>query len=151
VPDGETLHLTMPIHFANFLSDVIIDCSEIFIECPSDLLARAQVWSNNKHGRLRLLHLVQARRQARKRRPDQLAPSQRQSQSTTHDPTDVLPGVYSNYSSQGQTMDTSRYRDPKNSSLHFAWTEECKWPEIPTIPATSIGTLFARWLLVRAT
>ena len=45
-PDGETLQLTMPIHFANFSSSVvIIDCSEIFIECPSDLLANAQVWS----------------------------------------------------------------------------------------------------------
>jgi len=29
--------------------DVIIDCMEIFIERPSDLLTRAQVWSNYKH------------------------------------------------------------------------------------------------------
>ena len=44
------MKLTMPIHFANFSSSVVsIDCSEIFIECPSDLLAHAQVWSNNKH------------------------------------------------------------------------------------------------------
>ena len=28
---------------------VIIDCSEIFLERPSDLKARAQVWSNYKH------------------------------------------------------------------------------------------------------
>ena len=28
---------------------IIIDCSEVFIERPSDLLARAQVWSNYKH------------------------------------------------------------------------------------------------------
>ena len=30
-------------------SVVIIDCTEIFIERPTDLLARAQVWSNYKH------------------------------------------------------------------------------------------------------
>lgn len=28
---------------------MIIDCTEVFIEQPSDLLARAQVWSNYKH------------------------------------------------------------------------------------------------------
>ena len=28
---------------------VIIDCREVFIERPSDLLVRAQVWSNYKH------------------------------------------------------------------------------------------------------
>jgi len=37
--------------FENFFTKcaIIIDCSEIFIERPSDLLARAQVWSNYKH------------------------------------------------------------------------------------------------------
>ena len=28
---------------------MIIDCSEVFMERPSDLLARGQVWSNYKH------------------------------------------------------------------------------------------------------
>lgn len=50
-PDRETLHLTMPMSFRKFFKRccVIIDCSEVFIERPSDLLARAQVWSNYKH------------------------------------------------------------------------------------------------------
>jgi len=50
-PDRETLRLTMPSSFRKFFTKcaIIIDCSEIFIERPSDLLARAQVWSNYKH------------------------------------------------------------------------------------------------------
>ena len=28
---------------------MVIDCTELFIERPSDLLAHAQVWSNYKH------------------------------------------------------------------------------------------------------
>lgn len=50
-PDRETLHLTMPTSFKKFFRRcaVIIDCSEVFIERPSNLLARAQVWSNYKH------------------------------------------------------------------------------------------------------
>ena len=50
-PDRETLHLTMPTAFRRFFKKcaVIIDCTEVFIERPSDLLARAQVWSNYKH------------------------------------------------------------------------------------------------------
>ena len=50
-PDRETLCLTMPMSFRKFFKQccVIIDSSEIFIERPSDLLARAQVWSNYKH------------------------------------------------------------------------------------------------------
>jgi len=50
-PDRETLRLTMPMSFRKFFKQccVIIDCSEIFIERPSDLLAHAQVWSNYKH------------------------------------------------------------------------------------------------------
>ena len=28
---------------------ILIDCSEVFIERPTDLGARAQVWSNYKH------------------------------------------------------------------------------------------------------
>lgn len=45
--DRDTLRLTMPSSFRNFFEKcaIIIDCSEIFIEWPSDLLARAQVWS----------------------------------------------------------------------------------------------------------
>ena len=50
-PDRETLNLTMPMSFRKFFKRccVIIDCSEVFIECPTNLLARAQVWSNYKH------------------------------------------------------------------------------------------------------
>ena len=41
----------MPLSFSRFFKKccVIIDCTEIFMEQPSDLLARAQVWSNYKH------------------------------------------------------------------------------------------------------
>ena len=41
----------MPTSFRNFFKKcaVIIDCSEVFVERPSDLMARAQVWSNYKH------------------------------------------------------------------------------------------------------
>ena len=41
----------MPVPFRRFFRNccVIIDCTEVFIEQPSDLLARAQVWSNYKH------------------------------------------------------------------------------------------------------
>ena len=50
-PDRDTLRQTMPTAFRKFFKKcaVIIDCTEIFIERPSDLLARAQVWSNYKH------------------------------------------------------------------------------------------------------
>ncbi|SMN01057.1 hypothetical protein SPONN_2353 [uncultured Candidatus Thioglobus sp.] len=50
-PDRETLRQTMPSSFRKFFKAcaVIIDCSEIFLERPSNLLARAQVWSNYKH------------------------------------------------------------------------------------------------------
>ena len=50
-PDRETLRETMPSTFRKFFKKcaVIVDCSEVFIERPSDLLARAQVWSNYKH------------------------------------------------------------------------------------------------------
>ena len=50
-PDRETLRLTMPMSFRKFFLNccVIIVCTEIFIERPSNLLAHAQVWSNYKH------------------------------------------------------------------------------------------------------
>ena len=50
-PDRETLRKTMPISFRKFFNNcyVIVDCTEVFIERPSDLLAHAQVWSNYKH------------------------------------------------------------------------------------------------------
>ena len=50
-PDRETLQLTMPSSFRKFFKKcaIIMDCSEVFIEQPSDLLTRAQVWSNYKH------------------------------------------------------------------------------------------------------
>ena len=50
-PERDVLYLTMPMSFRRFFRKccVIIDCTEVFIERPSDLLARAQVWSNYKH------------------------------------------------------------------------------------------------------
>ena len=49
--DRATLRQTMPTSFRKFFRDccVIIDCTEVFMERPSDLLARAQVWSHYKH------------------------------------------------------------------------------------------------------
>ena len=46
-PDRETL----PTSFRRFFikSAVITDCTKVFVERPSDLLARAQMWSNYKH------------------------------------------------------------------------------------------------------
>jgi hypothetical protein len=43
--------LTMPLSFRKFFKScvVIIDCTEVYLERPSNLLARAQVWSNYKH------------------------------------------------------------------------------------------------------
>jgi len=50
-PERDVLWMTMPMSFRKFFRNccVIIDCSEIFIERPTDLKARAQVWSNYKH------------------------------------------------------------------------------------------------------
>lgn len=50
-PKRDILRKTMPVPFRRFFRNycVIIDCTEVFIERPSDLLARAQVWSNYKH------------------------------------------------------------------------------------------------------
>ena len=50
-PERDMLRLTVPVSFRRFLKKccIIIDCTEIFMERPSDLLARAQVWSNYKH------------------------------------------------------------------------------------------------------
>ena len=44
-PDRETLRQTMPMSFHRFFKTccIIIDCIEVFMERPSDLLARAQV------------------------------------------------------------------------------------------------------------
>ena len=50
-PDCETLRETLPTNFRRFFKKcaVIIDCTEVFVERPSDLLAHAQTWSNYKH------------------------------------------------------------------------------------------------------
>ena len=50
-PEREQLRKTMPACFKKHFSKcvVIIDCFEIFIEKPNDLLARAQTFSNYKH------------------------------------------------------------------------------------------------------
>ena len=47
----------MPMCFRKFFKKccIVIDCTEIFIERPSDLLSRAQVWSNYKHSTIKFL------------------------------------------------------------------------------------------------
>lgn len=51
-PESEMLQATMPMDlrhaFGNRVS-AIVDCFEVFIERPSNLMARAQTWSNYKH------------------------------------------------------------------------------------------------------
>lgn len=51
-PSRETLWATMPMDFRKSFGckvAVVLDCFEVFIERPSNLLARAQTWSNYKH------------------------------------------------------------------------------------------------------
>ena len=51
-PDREDLNRTMPQCFIDsfgFKTTVIIDCFEIFIDRPTNLMARAQTYSNYKH------------------------------------------------------------------------------------------------------
>ena len=50
-PDRETLQQTMAVGFWKFFKKfcVILDCSEVFVERPTDPHARAQMWSNYKH------------------------------------------------------------------------------------------------------
>lgn len=47
----EEVRKTLPVEFKKFFPRCvsIIDCTEVFIERPSDLKARAQTWSNYKH------------------------------------------------------------------------------------------------------
>ena len=51
-PEREVLQATMPMSFRQAFGckvAVIVDCFEVFIERPSNLLARAQTWSSYKH------------------------------------------------------------------------------------------------------
>ena len=51
-PARGILRATMPMDFRNSFGNkiaVIIDCFEVFVERPSNLLACAQTWSNYKH------------------------------------------------------------------------------------------------------
>lgn len=51
-PERDVLKATMPMAFREAFGcrvAVIVDCFEVFIERPSNLLARAQTWSNYKH------------------------------------------------------------------------------------------------------
>ena len=51
-PGREELRLTMPMEFRKHFGvkvATIIDCFEVFIERPSNLLARASTWSSYKH------------------------------------------------------------------------------------------------------
>ena len=54
-PDHPQLRCTMPECFRILFGDkvaVIIDCFEVFIECPSNPLVRACTWSSYKHHKL---------------------------------------------------------------------------------------------------
>ncbi|XP_051803284.1 COMM domain-containing protein 2 isoform X2 [Acanthochromis polyacanthus] len=51
-PEREQLQKTMPMQFRKHFGTkcvVIIDCFEVFIERPSNLVARAETWSSYKH------------------------------------------------------------------------------------------------------
>ena len=50
-PERGELLKTMPLEFRKHFRScvVIIDCFEVFIECPTSLSAKAQAWSNYKH------------------------------------------------------------------------------------------------------
>ena len=60
-PGRAELRETMPIAFRKFFPKCvcILDCTEVFIERPSDLKARAQTWSNYKqHNTVKILIAV---------------------------------------------------------------------------------------------
>ena len=51
-PSRESLRKTMPMEFRSIFRTkvaVIIDCFEVFMDRPSNLLAQAQTWSSYKH------------------------------------------------------------------------------------------------------
>ncbi|XP_061822735.1 uncharacterized protein [Nerophis lumbriciformis] len=51
-PEREELRKTMPVEFQKHFGQktaVIIDCFEVFIQRPKNLMARAQTWSSYKH------------------------------------------------------------------------------------------------------
>ena len=51
-PDREELQKTMPFCFRQSFGNkvvVVIDCFEVFVDRPSNLLARAETWSQYKH------------------------------------------------------------------------------------------------------
>ena len=57
-PERAELKQTMPVAFRKFFPKCacILDCTEVFIERPSDLKARAQTWSNYKqHNTVKIL------------------------------------------------------------------------------------------------
>lgn len=57
-PEREDLRRNLPVCFLTFFKECvsIIDCFEVLIECPSDLRAQAQTWSNQKqHNTLKFL------------------------------------------------------------------------------------------------
>ncbi|CAC5361533.1 unnamed protein product [Mytilus coruscus] len=51
-PEREELQTSMPMEFRKYFGvkvSIIIDCFEVFIDRPSNLLARAETWSNYNH------------------------------------------------------------------------------------------------------
>ncbi|XP_066285064.1 uncharacterized protein [Branchiostoma lanceolatum] len=49
-PSQSVIRANMPLQFSKYpTTRIIIDCTEIFIEVPSAMLAQSQTWSNYKH------------------------------------------------------------------------------------------------------
>ena len=49
-PSQELVRKNMPKEFAEYSTTrIILDCTEIFIECPSAMLAQSETWSEYKH------------------------------------------------------------------------------------------------------
>ena len=49
-PTQELVCKNMPEEFAEFATTrIILDCTELFIQCPSALLAQSETWSDYKH------------------------------------------------------------------------------------------------------
>lgn len=49
-PSQESVRKNMPLEFSQYpTTRVIIDCTEVFVEVPSSMLAQSETWSNYKH------------------------------------------------------------------------------------------------------
>lgn len=49
-PSQECIRMNMPLEFSRYPGTrIIIDCTEVFVETPSSMLAQSETWSNYKH------------------------------------------------------------------------------------------------------